>query len=190
MSVDIGAVGAAQQSQPSMYTGSAGVRNPKQDMDSETFMTLLVAQLKYQDPSSPMNTNEMMAQTAQLASMEQLTRLTTTQTESFALQMRSAAADLIGKQVSYLGEDNEIVTGIVDAVAYAGEVPTVIIGDKEIPLDAVAHVAMDGYVPPVDNGGTDTDETTPDSGDADSGSDANTSEETDATATSEAGIGA
>jgi flagellar hook-length control protein FliK len=39
-----------------------------------------------------MNTNEMIAQTTQLASMEQLTQLTSTTTESFALSMRQTAA--------------------------------------------------------------------------------------------------
>lgn len=138
MSIDVGGVAATEYS--SMYTGSAGVRQPKQDMDSETFMTLLVAQLKYQDPSSPMNTNEMMAQTAQLASMEQLTKLSTTMSESFALQMRTTAADLVGKDVSYLDTDGNLLTGTVDAVRFIGEVPTVMVGDREITLDAVAQV--------------------------------------------------
>lgn len=138
MSIDVGGVTAPEYS--SMYTGSAGVRQPKQDLDSETFMTLLVAQLKYQDPSSPMNTNEMMAQTTQLASMEQLTKLATTMSESFALQMRTSAADLVGKDVSYLDADGTLVTGNVDAVRFVGEVPTVLIGDLEINLDAVAQV--------------------------------------------------
>ena len=41
-----------------MYTGEV-TRAPKQAMDSEVFMSLLVTQLRNQDPSSPMDTNQM-----------------------------------------------------------------------------------------------------------------------------------
>ena len=134
-----------------LYTGSAGVREPKKSLDSETFLTLLVAQLKYQDPSSPMDTNEMMAQTTQLASMEQLTALTTTMSESFALQMRDTASSLIGKQVTYTGEDGVPVSGIAASVSYKYSVPLIMVGGKEITLDAVASVRPAGAAPdPVD----------------------------------------
>src|ERR1700712_5227309 len=71
----------------------------KQKMDGEMFLQLLVAQLRAQDPSSPMDTNAMMTQTAQLASMEQLTTMSNLSQESFSLQMRMAASGLIGKEV-------------------------------------------------------------------------------------------
>lgn len=136
-----------------LYTGSAGISNAKKSLDSETFLTLLVAQLKYQDPSSPMDTNEMMAQTTQLASMEQLTALNTSMSESFALQMRDAASSLIGKQVSYAGDDGEAVEGIATSVSYKYSVPLVTVGGKEITLDAIASVRPAGApaeVAPVD----------------------------------------
>ncbi|WP_022902114.1 flagellar hook assembly protein FlgD, partial [Curtobacterium sp. B8] len=72
-----------------------------QTMDSEVFMKLLVTQLRNQDPSSPMDTNQMISQQTQLAMMEQITNQTTTANENFSLQMRIAAAKLVGKQVSY-----------------------------------------------------------------------------------------
>src|SRR6478735_7002818 len=84
---------------------AAPTRAPKQTMDGEMFMQLLVIQLKNQDPSSPMDTNAMMAQTNQLAQMEKLTDMAATSTQDFSLQMRSAAAALIGKSVTYTGAD-------------------------------------------------------------------------------------
>ena len=65
-----------------MNTGTAPTAAPKQNMDSEVFMKLLVAQLRNQDPSSPMNTNEMMAQQTQMASLEQLTNMSTPRASS------------------------------------------------------------------------------------------------------------
>jgi flagellar basal-body rod modification protein FlgD len=58
--------------------------------------------------------------------------------------MRSSAAALVGQEVSYMTTEGDLITGIVDSVLYAGEVPTVIIGDTEIPLDAVAKVTTPG----------------------------------------------
>ncbi|MGW9156946.1 flagellar hook capping FlgD N-terminal domain-containing protein [Microbacterium sp. NPDC055665] len=114
----------------------------KKTLDSEVFLKLLVTQLTNQDPSSPMNTNEMISQTTQLASMEQLTALSATSTESFALSMRQTAAALIGHEAQYVDEDGVTQKGIVTSVSYAGAVPLVIIGDATIALDAVSGVSL------------------------------------------------
>lgn len=143
MTVDTSAVNSAA----GLYTSTTGT-TAKKELDGETFLTLLVAQLKYQDPSSPMDTTEMMAQTTQLASMEQLTKLSTTMSESFALQMRVAAASLIGQEVTYAGADGEMVTGIASAVSYVDSVPSVTVDGKKVLLDAVASVTQPGTTPP------------------------------------------
>lgn len=109
-------------------------------MDKEAFLGLLVAALRYQDPTSPMSTSEMMQQTTQLASMEQLAEMTTISQENFALQMRIAAANLVGTQVTYLDAKGTTATGEVTAVSYAASVPTVVVNGIEIPLDHVAAV--------------------------------------------------
>lgn len=116
------------------------VRSPKQAMDGEMFLQLLVTQLRAQDPSSPMDTNAMMTQTTQLASMEQLTSLTKTSQENFALQMRMAAAGFIGKEVSYTDAKGDVQKGIATAVSYADSVPTVTVGGKPIRLDVISGV--------------------------------------------------
>ena len=122
-----------------MYTGTTN-RTPKQSLDSEAFMTLLVAQLRSQDPSSPMDTNQMMAQTTQLAMMEKLTELSTTSQEDFGLQMRIAAANLVGKEVSFPRPDGTTGTGVVSSVSFAGSVPKVTVGDETVALDLISAV--------------------------------------------------
>ncbi|WP_203135623.1 flagellar hook capping FlgD N-terminal domain-containing protein [Microbacterium sp. JZ31] len=112
----------------------------KQTLDSEVFLQLLVAQLKNQDPSSPMNTNEMISQTTQLASMEQLTALASTSTETFALTMRQTASDLVGRQATYLDADGKSHTGTVTSVSFASATPQVLFGDVSVPLDAISGV--------------------------------------------------
>ncbi|MBO9048735.1 flagellar hook assembly protein FlgD [Curtobacterium flaccumfaciens] len=112
-----------------------------QTMDSEVFMKLLVTQLRNQDPSSPMDTNQMIGQQTQLAMMEQITNQTTTGNENFSLQMRIAAANLVGKQVSYTDADSgKPVTGTASAVSYANSVPTVTVNGKEVALDVISGI--------------------------------------------------
>ena len=123
----------------SMYS-TTPVRTPKQTLDSETFMSLLVAQLRNQDPSSPMDTNQMISQTTQLAMMEKLTALSTTADENFSLQMRTAAAALVGQNVTYTDATGASVTGIASAVSYAGPVPQVTVGTASVALDAISGV--------------------------------------------------
>lgn len=126
-----------------LYSPAAVEASAKKDnatLDKQAFLGLLIAQLSNQDPSSPMDSDSLMTQTTQMASMEALTELSTTQRESFALQMRANAAALVGQQVSYTGADGKTVSGVVAGVSYAGSVPTVTVGEDEIPLDAIATI--------------------------------------------------
>lgn len=128
-------------SQPVAAAGEAtrapAVRTPSQTMDANVFMSLLVTQLKNQNPSAPMDTNQMMSQTLQLSMMEKMTELTTNSKEGFSLQMRTAAAQLIGHSVGYTLADGTTGTGIASSVSYAGSVPSVTIGDLSVPLDSI-----------------------------------------------------
>ncbi|HEV7566266.1 MAG TPA: flagellar hook capping FlgD N-terminal domain-containing protein [Microbacteriaceae bacterium] len=122
---------------------------PKQTMDSSVFMTLLVTQLRNQDPSAPMDTNQMISQTTQLSMMEQLTQMSTTSTENFSLQMRSAAAALLGKSVTYTpAGGSDPVTGVATAVSYAGSVPQVSVGGVDVALDAISGVTTPATAAP------------------------------------------
>jgi flagellar basal-body rod modification protein FlgD len=46
------------------------------DLGKDAFLQILVSQLKYQDPMSPMKADEMLSQLSQLTQVEQLTNLT------------------------------------------------------------------------------------------------------------------
>lgn len=110
-------------------------------MDSEVFMSLLVTQLRNQDPSSPMDTNQMIAQTTQLAMMEKLNALAATNEENFSLQMRMAAASLVGQDVTFTDSDGNEATGQATAVSYAGAVPQVLVNGQTMALDAISGIA-------------------------------------------------
>lgn len=133
-----GITGTVTATVPASTTATS--RTPKQSMDSEMFLQLLVSQLKNQDPSSPMDTNAMISQTTQLAMMEQVTNNTTTGNENFSLQMRISAANLVGKQVTYDDGSGTTVTGTASSVSFTGSVPTVSVGGKDVPLDSISGI--------------------------------------------------
>ncbi len=116
------------------------VSTGKQVMDNEMFMALLVAQLTNQDPSDPMDTNEMMSQQVQMAQMEQTVAQTETIQEQFALTMRMAAMGVVGQQVSYYDSDGAVVTGEASSASFAASVPSIKVGDTDVSLDAILAV--------------------------------------------------
>ncbi|MPV38997.1 flagellar hook assembly protein FlgD [Georgenia subflava] len=122
------------------YTAPPATEAPTQTLDKDAFLQLLVASLKYQDPSEPLSTSELMAQTTQLATMEQLTEMTQLSQQTFALQQRGSAAGLVGQQVAYF-DGEKIVSGTVDAVDLSGEVPVLVVGGVGVPLDAISAIA-------------------------------------------------
>lgn len=122
------------------WTSSTTKAAASQEMDSDMFMSLLIAQLKNQDPSSPMDTNEMITQTTQLATMEKLASMESLTQENFSLQMRGVAAAMIGQTVTYTGADDTTVSGVATAVSFASGVPTVTVGDVSVPLDSITGI--------------------------------------------------
>ena len=131
----------------SLHT-TASTATPKQEMDKEVFLALLVAQLRNQDPTAPMDTTEMLAQSTQMASMEQLTTLTDTSRESFALQMRIAASGMVGQQVSWVDENGATQSGLATGVTFENAVPMVTVGDAKVPLDAVSAIRSSATTTP------------------------------------------
>jgi flagellar basal-body rod modification protein FlgD len=122
-------------------TSTAPTKAPTKTFDSGMFLNLLVTQLRNQDPSSPMDSTQMISQTSQLASMEQLTSLTKTSTDGYTLQMRSAAANILGKSVSYTDSEGVPQTGVASAVSFSGDTPMVTVGKDTVKFSDLTGLA-------------------------------------------------
>ena len=107
-------------------------RIPKQALGKEDFLQLLLKQLSYQDPLSPMEDKEFIAQMAQFSSLEQMTamsqgfnQLSSTLSRDFALiaQMISGneAAASLGKTVELSIGDGKTIQGVVHSVTKGGD---------------------------------------------------------------------
>jgi flagellar basal-body rod modification protein FlgD len=117
---------------------TAPTRAPKQEMDGEMFMNLLVTQLKNQDPSSPMDTNQMISQTTSLAMMERLTEISKTGQSVAVLQMQNNATGLLGQTVTYLDGNGKDVSGKATAVSFVGGQPHITVDGVKVALEAIS----------------------------------------------------
>jgi flagellar basal-body rod modification protein FlgD len=119
---------------------TTSARNGSNELGQESFMKLLVAQLKYQDPSNPSDGTQFLAQTAQFTMVEKLSDLAASQQQLVSAQLQFGASNLVGKTVSYTGTDGRTATGVVTAATISGSNPTVKVGNTDVPLSSVKEV--------------------------------------------------
>jgi flagellar basal-body rod modification protein FlgD len=97
-------------SSTSSTTSSTGV-------DYNTFLQLLIAEMKNQDPTNPMDTSQYMSQFAQLSSVEQAMQTNTKLDALLSSQSLSQANGLIGKTVSFTDSTGASFSGKVASVS-------------------------------------------------------------------------
>jgi flagellar basal-body rod modification protein FlgD len=110
------------------------------DLGQDAFLKLLVAQLKYQDPSNPSDGAAFLAQTAQFTQVEKLAELAKEQKNLVGAQLMLSASNLVGRTVAYAGPDGTTVTGIVQSATFGGSEPTLKVGNTDVPLSSVTEV--------------------------------------------------
>jgi len=109
-------------------------------LDSEGFLKLLIAQLRFQSPLEPSDPTQLMMQTSQLAQLDAVQQLADLQRRDLGLQQAVAAASLLGTEIHAVGDNGAIVQGTVDKVRYTAAGPVLGIGDKEVSLGAVLEL--------------------------------------------------
>ncbi len=122
-----------------MPLGTTG-RTAKDQLGTDTFLNLLVAQLKYQNPMSPSDGTQFLAQTAQFTMVEKLTELADLSKKLLNDNQSLAAASLLGKSVSWADVDGVVQHGTVTGAAFGSDGPSVLIGEQQIPLSQIRDV--------------------------------------------------
>ena len=92
-------------------------RKPQQELGKDDFLKLLITQLSNQDPTSPMENTEFIAQMAQFSSLEQMTNMNQEFAKMNSMLVSSQAVGTIGKTVDITLGDTK-TTGVVEAVTY------------------------------------------------------------------------
>lgn len=88
-------------------------RTASQELGKDDFLKLLLAQLANQDPTSPMENTQFIAQMAQFSSLEQMTNMSNEFTKLATMLNSSEAVTVIGKTVD-IDVSGQLVSGVVD----------------------------------------------------------------------------
>jgi flagellar basal-body rod modification protein FlgD len=123
-------------------TGGATQQTDPQVMGKDTFLKLLVAQLKYQNPMEPVDSSQFMAQTAQFTMVEKLQAMAAQTDALVAGEAAQRAAGLLGRQVTYVDSGGAEQTGVVTATKFGSDGPVLLLGSTEISLTAVRKVQL------------------------------------------------
>ncbi len=116
------------------------VTNNNSFVSQNTFLTLLITQLKNQDPMNPQDSSQFVAQLASFSSLEQMTQLN----KSINTVLESSVTNLIGKTVVVADPNNNsgFTTGAVTGIVYYKDGPAVSVAGHDYALSAVQSVVQ------------------------------------------------
>ena len=111
--------------------------------DKDSFLKILVAQMKYQDPMEPTSNTEYISQYATFTQVEQMNNMAN------AMSL-SRASEMVGKTVTItqVNPDNGTKTeiqGVVDFVSYSGSKAYLNINGNNYDVDDVTQILGDDY---------------------------------------------
>lgn len=120
-----------------MASSTSGVAGLGQDQ----FLQLLIAQLKNQDPLSPVDDTQFITQLAQLNTVQGIQDLNASFSQQLKLQQLTQGANLIGKTIDYLPDGaSEIKTGKVGSVETQNGSFVLQVGADSVTLDQIQSV--------------------------------------------------
>jgi flagellar basal-body rod modification protein FlgD len=136
--IPVGALPTSAAATSSSATSSSASTG-SDTLDTDTFLRLLVAQLKYQDPSKPTDSSQFLAQTAQFTLVEKMQALASSQAELVKTSALSSATSLVGSRITYL-QSGVTSTGTVTGVSISDGVPTLMVGSTKVDLSEISKV--------------------------------------------------
>ena len=115
-------------------------KSPDDQFGKDTFLKLLVAQLRYQNPLEPQDGSQFLAQTAQFTMVEKLTSMEDEMKSSMSANQVLAASSMIGKEVKYKDKNEDDQTGVVTSVKLTADGPELHIGNDDVPYSQIEEV--------------------------------------------------
>src|SRR3954471_14950585 len=116
----------------------------KDQTGKDTFLKLLVAQMRYQDPSNPTSSSEFMAQTATFSQVEKLEQLVNQNASMLVMQESATAGALVGRTATYTNTTGASKTGVVTSVRLAsrGSEAVAVIDGIKVPVGRLTEIAV------------------------------------------------
>ncbi|OBZ16883.1 MULTISPECIES: flagellar hook capping FlgD N-terminal domain-containing protein [Bacillales] len=121
----------------------AAANKEKDTLGKDQFLSILVTQLRNQDPMQPLQDKDFIAQMAQFTSVEQLMNMATELT--LMRQSIGSASTLIGKTIEWneYNEAGEVTkaSGVVDSIISKDGILHARVGGAEVALEYVTSVS-------------------------------------------------
>lgn len=122
-------------------SASSASANPLQSLQNpQTFLNLLVAQLKYQDPLNPTSGTQFLSQTAQLTEVQSMDQLEQEVGLGNVMNEQVVSTSMIGKSVTATLADGTAVSGVVQGVSLDASGPILNVNGTAVPLGDVQTV--------------------------------------------------
>jgi flagellar basal-body rod modification protein FlgD len=122
-------------------TGSTSSTTSGSSLSTSDFMSLMVQELKNQDPSSPMSTSDMVNQMAQMSTVTTFEKLNTSFSTLLNLDWIGLSTSMLGKTVTYLNSDGTSTSGSVGSIEYADSAVKLVVGSDKISLKDITGVS-------------------------------------------------
>lgn len=110
-------------------------------LTSQDFIKLLITQLQNQDPSNPLDSDQLLNQISQMRNLQAGIELQDTLTNLTNSQQLTSSTAFIGKTITGTGTDQTTVTGTVSKVQLREGAAYLTVGTKEVKLADVLSVS-------------------------------------------------
>ncbi len=111
------------------------------EMGKESFLRLLVTELRHQDPTQPMADREFIAQMAQFSSLEQMRNMNTEMGNMLRSSRSAEAFGLLGREVEAFNQETNVqTTGIVSSIRIHNNEFTLMVNGREVGLGDIRRV--------------------------------------------------
>jgi flagellar basal-body rod modification protein FlgD len=142
VTLPVSAIGARLAAATATGTRPGGPAQAPDALGKDAFLKLLVAQLKYQNPMSPMDGADFLAQTAQFNMLEKLAEIAEQGKQLAADDSSRTAASMLGRKVTYTDKDGNEAAGVVTGARFDPAGAVLLVGDTTVPLSSVTQVAL------------------------------------------------
>ncbi len=109
-------------------------------LDSNSFLQLLVAQLRHQDPLKPTDSTTYITQEAQFSMVQSMNALAKQNEALLRSQQMQEAVSFIGKSVTYVDANGVVNNGIVSSASPGSDGAVVRIGGAQVPVTSITAV--------------------------------------------------
>lgn len=117
------------------------VENQAMEMGTETFLKLLVTQMRYQDPfSGGEDMGDFMSQVAQFTMVERIIKLQQTMEEFVSRQAPTQALNLLNRTVEVKDEAGQVQQGEVTEIRFEEGKSLLKVNGTEYPFEALLRV--------------------------------------------------